>query len=102
MKYEFYKIYNNTGGRFQVDGNKLFSLLRNCILRFSEKGAPLAALLHGGTMRYELSYKSFHIRNKHGNLTYFNLIKNKIVERGKFVMVGRNMFFMLEESNPYA
>lgn len=98
MKYEFYKIYNNTG-RLQVDGNKLFTL-RNGILRFLERGATLAAILHG-TMHYELSYKSFHIRNKHGYLVYFSVIKAEIVERGRFVMVGRNMFLMLEESSPY-
>lgn len=92
MKYEFYKIYNNTG-RLQVDGSKLFTL-RNGLLRFLEKGATLAAILHS-TMRYELNYKS-------KNLVYFDLFDNEIVERGKFVMVGRNMFFMLEESSPYA
>lgn len=92
MKYEFYKIYNNTG-RLQVDGNKLFTL-RNGILRFLEKGATLAAILHS-TMRYELNYKS-------KNLVYFGIIGSKIVERGRFAMVGRNMFFMLEESSPYA
>ena len=98
MKYEFYKIYSNTG-RLQVDGNKLFTL-RNGILRFLEKGATLAAILHG-TMHYEFNYKSNHIRNRYGNLVYFNVIKAEIVERGRFVMVGRNMFFMLEESSPY-
>ena len=87
-------------GRLQVDGNKLFTL-RSDMLRFLEKGATLAAILHG-TMHYKLNYKSFHIRNKHGNLVYFDVIKNEIVERGRFVMVGRNMFFMLEESSFYA
>jgi hypothetical protein len=96
MKYKFYKIYNNTG-RLQVDGNKFF-ILRNGILRFLTKGAPLVAVLDG-KMHYELIY----IRSKHGNLlAYFDIIENKIVERGRFVMVGRNMFFMLEESSPYA
>lgn len=99
MKYEFYKIYNNTG-RLQVDGNKLFTL-RNGMLRFLEKGATLVMILHG-TTHYELNYKSFHIRNEHGNLVYFDVIKCKVVKRGRFVMVGRNMFFMLEESSPYA
>ena len=92
MKYEFYKIYNNTG-RLQVDGNKFF-ILRNGILRFLTKGALLVAVLDG-KMHYELNYKS-------KNLVYFDLFNNKIVERGRFVMVGRNMFFMLEESSPYA
>jgi hypothetical protein len=92
MKYKFYKIYNNTG-RLQVYGNKFF-ILRNGVLRFLEKGATLAAILHG-TMHYELNYKS-------KNLVYFDLFNNKIVERGRFVMVGRNMFFMLEESSFYA
>lgn len=91
MKYKFYKIYNNTG-RLQVDGNKFF-ILRNGILRFLEKGAPLVAILHD-TMHYKLNYKS-------KNLVYFSVIKAEIVERGRFVMVGRNMFFMLEESSPY-
>jgi hypothetical protein len=99
MKYEFYKIFNNTG-RLQVDGKKCF-ILRNGILRFLEKGATLVAILHS-TRCYELNYRSNHIRNKHGNLVYFDVIKNKVVERGRFVMVGRNMFFMLEESSPYA
>ena len=99
MKYEFYKIYNNID-KLQVDGNKLFTL-RNGILRFLEKGATLAAILHG-TMHYEFNYRSNHIRNKHGSLVYSDVIGNKIVERGRFVMVGRNMFFMLEESSPYA
>ena len=92
MKYEFYKIHNNTG-RLQVDGNKFF-ILRNGIFRFLEKGATLAAILHD-TMHYKLNYKS-------KNLVYFSVIKAEIVERGRFVMVGRNMFFMLEESSPYA
>lgn len=89
MKYKFYKIYNNTG-RLQVDGNKFF-ILRN---GFLEKGAPLVAVLDG-TMCYELNYKS-------KNLVYFDIFENEIVERGRFVMVGRNMLFMLEESSPYA
>lgn len=92
MKYEFYKIRNNTG-RLQVDGNKFFTL-RNGTLRFLERGATLAAILHS-TMHYELNYKS-------KNLVYFDIFENEIVERGRFVMVGRNMFFMLEESSPYA
>ena len=100
MKYEFYKIYNNTD-RLQVDGNKLFTL-RNGVSRFPlVKGATLAEMLHGA-MRYDFIYKSYHIRNKHGSLVHVDVIKNKVVERGKFVMVGRNMFFMLEESSPYA
>ena len=100
MKYEFYKIFNNMG-RLQVDDNKLF-ILRNGIPRpFLVKGATLGALLHGA-VRYEFSYKSYHIRNKHGHLVHFDATRNKIVERGKFVIVGRNMFFMLEESSPYA